>query len=202
MKFYIFFIAFSFLLTGCITPKVNETPVKTIITENKPQNTETYFQSYQWWENSKDQYLTSLINEVLKTNSELKIAKLNIEKAIYTLNSTENSNLSTIALGGSWNRNHVLNSHVKTDLPIKDIKNSDTIDMGTLAIQGEYIFDIWGKFDALRNQAQYSKIATQLQSEWSTLTLSTTVANLYGKYILLTKENKILEKNWLFLKRF
>ncbi|MCQ8213042.1 TolC family protein [Cetobacterium somerae] len=194
MKFYIFFITFSFLLTGCITPKVNETPVKTIVTENKPQNTETFFQSYQWWENSKDQYLTSLINEVLKTNSELKIAKLNIEKAIYTLNSTENSNLSTIALGGSWNRNHVLNSHVKTDLPIKDIKNSDTIDMGTLAIQGEYIFDIWGKFDALRNQAQYSKIATQLQSEWSTLTLSTTVANLYGKYILLTKENKVFEK--------
>ncbi|MGL5662886.1 MAG: TolC family protein, partial [Cetobacterium sp.] len=97
-------------------------------------------------------------------------------------------------LGGSWNRNHVLTSHVKTDLPIKDIKNSDTIDMGSLAIQGQYIFDIWGKFDALQNQAQYSKLATELQSEWSTLTLSTTVANLYGKYILLTKEENILNE--------
>lgn len=195
MKSYIFFVILPFLLTGCFgTPKVTETPIKTLITENKPQNSNVFFKSQQWWLSTNNQQLISLIDEVLKTNSEIKIAKLNIEKAMYTLNSTKNSNLSSIDLGGSWNRNHVLTSHVKTDLPIKDIKNSDTIDMGSLAIQGQYIFDIWGKFDALQNQAQYSKLATELQSEWSTLTLSTTVANLYGKYILLTKEENILNE--------
>lgn len=195
MNFYIFFIILPIFLTGCfVAPKTDETPIKTLITENKPQNNTIFFQSQQWWNNTNNSQLNSLIVEVLKTNSEIKIAKLNIEKAIYTLNSTKNSNLSSIDLGGSWNRNHILTSHVKTNLPIKDIKNSDTIDMGSLAIQGEYIFDIWGKFDALEKQAQYSKLASQLKSEWSTLTISTTVANLYGKYILLTKESDILEK--------
>ena len=193
MKLYIFFIILSFLLSGCFTPKIKESPVKTLTMENKPQNIKIFFQSSQWWDNTNNPQLISLINEVLKTNSDIKISKLNIEKAIYTLNSTKNSNLSAITLGGSWDRNHVVNSHVKTDLPIKDIKNSDTIDMGNLAIQGEYIFDIWGKFDALQNQAQYSQLASQLKSEWSILTLSTTVANIYGKYILLIKQQQILD---------
>lgn len=195
MKSYIFFIVLPFLLTGCFgTPKVTETPIKTLITENKSQNSSVFFESQKWWLNTDNPQLISLIDEILKTNSEIKIAKLNIEKAMYTLNSTKNANLSSIDLGGSWNRNHILNSHVKTDLPIRDIKNSQNIDMGALAVQGQYIFDIWGKFDALQNQAQYSKLATELQSEWSTLTISTTVANLYGKYILLTKEEGILKE--------
>lgn len=195
MKPYTFFVILPILLTGCLgTPKVTEIPIKTLITENKPQNNTVFFKSQQWWRTTNNSQLISLIDEVLKTNSDIKIAKLNIEKAIYTLNSTKNSNLSSVDLAGSWSRNHVLTSHVQTDLPIKDIKNSDTIDMGTLAIQGQYIFDIWGKFNALQNQAQYSKLAVELQSEWSTLTLSTTVANLYGKYILLTKEENILRK--------
>lgn len=195
MKSYIFFIILPFLLTGCFgTPKVTETPIKTLITENKSQNSSVFFESQKWWLNTDNPQLISLIDEILKTNSEIKIAKLNIEKAMYTLNSTKNANLSSIDLGGSWNRNHILNSHVKTDLPIRDIKNSQNIDMGALAVQGQYIFDIWGKFDALQNQAQYSKLATELQSEWSTLTISTTVANLYGKYILLTKEEGILKE--------
>lgn len=195
MKSYIFFIVLPFLLTGCFgTPKVTETPIKTLITENKSQNSSVFFESQKWWLNTDNPQLISLIDEILKTNSEIKIAKLNIEKAMYTLNSTKNANLSSIDLGGSWNRNHISNSHVNTDLPIRDIKNSKNIDMGTLAVQGQYIFDIWGKFDALQNQAQYSKLATELQSEWSTLTISTTVANLYGKYILLTKEEGILKE--------
>lgn len=195
MKSYIFFIVLPFLLTGCFgTPKVTETPIKTLITENKSQNSSVFFESQKWWLNTDNPQLISLIDEILKTNSEIKIAKLNIEKAMYTLNSTKNANLSSIDLGGSWNRNHILNSHVNTDLPIRDIKNSQNIDMGALAVQGQYIFDIWGKFDALQNQAQYSKLATELQSEWSTLTISTTVANLYGKYILLTKEEGILKE--------
>ena len=157
MKPYTFFVILPILLTGCLgTPKVTEIPIKTLITENKPQNNTVFFKSQQWWRTTNNSQLISLIDEVLKTNSDIKIAKLNIEKAIYTLNSTKNSNLSSVDLAGSWSRNHVLTSHVQTDLPIKDIKNSDTIDMGTLAIQGQYIFDIWGKFNALQNQAQYS----------------------------------------------
>lgn len=194
MKSYIFFIILPILLAGCFgTPKITETSVKTLVTENRPQST-IFFNSHNWWVNTNNPQLIALIDEVLKTNSEIKITKLNIEKAIHILNSVKNSNLSSIDLVGGWDRNHILSSHVKTDLPIKDIKNSDTIDIGSLAIQGQYIFDIWGKFDALQNQAQYSKVATELQSEWSTLTLSTIVANLYGKYILLTNEQKILEK--------
>ena len=195
MKILIFSTVLSLLLTGCFEiPKLSETPIKTLITENKPQNSNIFFKSQQWWLSTNNKQLISLIDEVLKTNSEIKIAKLNIEKAMYTLKSTKNSNLSSIDLGGSWNRNYVSSLHVKTDLPIKDIKNSDTIDIGSLAIQGQYIFDIWGKFDALQNQAQYSELAIELQSEWSTLTLSTIVANLYGKYILLTKEENILKE--------
>ncbi|MDX8335178.1 TolC family protein [Candidatus Cetobacterium colombiensis] len=193
MKLYTFFTILSFLLTGCLgVPETNETPVKTLIGNNNSKN--VFFQSQNWWENSNSSQLDTLITEVLKNNSDIKIAKLNIQKAIYTLNSVKNSNISSVDLSGGWNRTHVLNSHVKTDNPIGDLKKSNNIDMGNLSIQGQYVFDIWGKFEALENQGEYSKLATQLQSEWSTLTLSTNVANLYGKYILLTKENQILEK--------
>ncbi|MGL5202854.1 MAG: TolC family protein [Cetobacterium sp.] len=195
MRTHIFFIILPILITGCLaTPKVTETPIKTLITKNKSQNNTVFFKSHEWWVNANNPELTFLINEILKTNSDLKISKLNIEKAIYTLNSTKNSNFSSVDLGADWNRNHVLTSSVKTDLDIKNIKNSDTIDLGSVGIQAEYIFDIWGKFDALEKQAQYSKLATELQSEWSTLTLSTLVANLYGKYIFLVKEENIFQK--------
>ncbi|WP_047382627.1 hypothetical protein [Cetobacterium sp. ZWU0022] len=90
MRTHILFIILPILITGCLaTPKVTETPIKTLITKNKPKNNSVFFKSHEWWINANNHELTSLINEVLKTNSNIKISKLNIEKAIYTLNSTK-----------------------------------------------------------------------------------------------------------------
>lgn len=202
MKNYIFIFTLTLTLIGCIgIPEIKESQIRDLKKDSLKTNSHEVFFSKKWWLYTNDNTLIQLIDEVLLKNSQIKVAKLNVEKALYTLNSTKFSNVSPIAISGNYNRAR-LDTSVYTDLPIKDIKNSETIDTGILSLNAEYIFDIWGKFEALKNRAEYFKDGNELQLDWTTLTLSTFVSNLYANYILLSKEEQILNKRLLIAKDF
>ncbi|WP_297406065.1 TolC family protein [uncultured Cetobacterium sp.] len=194
MKKYILITLLAASLSGCIgVPNIKENTINTIIQNNRPNN-QTLFSSNLWWQNSKDDNLNTLINEILSNNSQIKIAKLNIDKANSSLLMAKRANLSSFDLSASGSRSHILKNHISTQLPIRDFKNSNNLNKGNIALQGGYTLDLWGKFKALEKQGEYIKLANVLQSRWVSLNISVSVADIYGKYILLTKEEDIVNK--------
>ncbi|WP_297598153.1 TolC family protein [uncultured Cetobacterium sp.] len=196
MKNHILIIFLSLSLISCIgIPELKENPTKNLVQTNIPQSTKVIFQSDQWWLNSKDEGLNLLIKEILSKNSEIKVARLNIEKALYTLESTKSSNISPITLSGSFARNHMTNTRVNTHFDMTDdVKSNGTTYIGSLSVEAQYTLDLWDKFEALTKQAEYSKLANELQAKWTVLNISTLVSNLYGEYIFLSKEINIYEE--------
>lgn len=196
MKNHILIIFLSLNLISCMgIPKLKEEPTKSLVQTIAPQSSKIVFQSDQWWLNSKDEKLNTLITEVLSKNSKIQVARLNIEKAMYTLESTRSANLSPINLTGNLTRSHMTGTHVSTDLNLaNDVKNNGTAYIGALSIEAQYTLDLWDKFESLTKQAEYSKLANELQEKWTVLNISTLVSNLYGKYILVSKQIGILEE--------
>lgn len=205
MNKYIFAVSIVLSLAGCTTtPKLETNSLKSISKENN-MLTKKYdynlFQRQNWWENSQDQNLNLLIEEILSNNSQIKIAKMNVEKALASIQEAKRANISSVDLVGSGSRSHIENKYTKIDnkyanmgLPINDLKNSETIDQGVIGLQAGYVIDLWGKFKALEQESQYAKEAQELQSKWITLNISTSVADIYGKYILLNNESNILKE--------
>lgn len=193
MKKYTFIAFLSLSLISCMgVPKLEEESRKTLVKTNATKKSEVIFQSEEWWLNSRDANLDALIREVLSKNSEIKVARLNIEKAMHGLQATKMANLSPISVSGSYSRSRLTDTDIDTNFKmIGEPKSSGTTNVGTIGVQASYTLDLWGKYEALSKQAKYTKLATELQRKWIVLNISTTVSNLYGEYILLAKRIEI-----------
>lgn len=186
-------LALSFV--SCIgVEEIKEEPVKTLIQVNGSKIKSPVFKSVNWWEEMKDQNLRELINEILKNNADFKTAQFNIQKAAYTLSSSKHANLSSIDISGTGEKTRMTNMYVKTDLPIKDIEMSQDASLGVIGIKAEYTIDLWGKYRALIKQAEYTKIGAELQKNWILSNVSASVAELYGKYVLTSQQEKIVKE--------
>lgn len=192
MKKYILITLLASSFSGCIgVPKLKEHSINTIVQANKPDN-QILFSNY-WWQNSNNKNLNTLIQEILSNNGQIQIAQLNIEKANSNLLLAKGANLSSFDISASGSRTHIFKNYVDTHLPIQDFQDSDNMDKGNISLQGGYTVDLWGKFKALEKQGEYAKIANSLQKDWITLNISISTANIYGNYILLSKEENILK---------
>lgn len=184
-------LALSFV--GCIgVEETKEEPVKTLVQINGPQVKSPVFRSVNWWQEMRDSNLRELIKEVLKNNADFKVAQLNIQKAAATLASSRHANLSSFDISGSGAKTRLLKTYADTDLPVKDVEMSKDAMLGMIGMKAEYTLDLWGKYKALTKQAEYTKLGTEMQKNWIASNVSASVAELYGKYILASQQEKII----------
>lgn len=210
MKKYYLLPVFALGFIGCSSlPRVQEHSIKSlpmgdseIISTTISTNEATISTPViNWWENGKDQNLNMLVKEVLKNNPDLKVAELNMEKSNYALQSTKRANLSPIGLTASGMQSHLLDMNVDTHLPIRDMTNSKDMTLGTIGLKAEYTIDLWGKYKALSQKAQYMKLASALQKNWLEVNISSMVTELYANYILMAQEENVLERKVAIAKR-
>ena len=184
-------LALSFV--GCIgVEETKEEPLKTLVQINGPQVKSPVFRSVNWWQEMRDSNLRELIKEVLKNNADFKVAQLNIQKAAATLVSSRHANLSSFDISGSGAKTRLLKTYADTDLPVKDVEMSKDAMLGMIGMKAEYTLDLWGKYKALTKQAEYTKLGTEMQKNWIASNVSASVAELYGKYILASQQEKII----------
>ncbi len=183
------------LVSGCVgIPKTQKNTIKTVVNTKENKQDNIIFTSERWWENNKDENLKEMIELTLKNNSQIKIAKLNIEKAKEYYGASKTANLSTVAITGGYTRDHLKGTETITALDIGDIKHSDTLDIGNIGISAGYEIDFWGKFQSIRKEAEYSLLAVELENKWINIVMSTKIAELYAKYILVINEIKLLKE--------
>lgn len=167
------------ILSGCSIYKKFETPEVTLATVcGEEVLTQDTLEQVSLWRNIyTDTLLSKLIDEALVTNTDLQIARLNIEQAEASLRASKLAYLPSLALSpeGSINWNKSQSTSYTYNLP--------------LTMQWEV--DIFGK---LRNSKEQAR-AVVLQSEEYTKMVQTqlvaTLANNYYTLLMLDEQIKI-----------
>ena len=191
MKGIILLIILSFSISGCsLIPKIeknNITQISDIKLEES--NQKLIFSNEKWWTIYNDSSLNKLMDLILKSNEDLSIANLNIEKADKAISLISSQKGPTVDLIGNARREK-LAEHGTVPPPFNGLIE----DVGYLGLQADYEIDIFNRIKSLSQEAEYKKQALELNSKWIEMNISSKTARLYFYWIYLLKENEILSE--------
>ncbi|MGX6592123.1 TolC family protein [Cetobacterium ceti] len=196
MKYKFIFPFILLALSGCaMVPKIKENKIQDISTI-KTQSLENnlVFQRNKWWNIYEDKNLNNLMDVILKNNSDLKIAQLNIEKSIEYISLSKSKEGPTVDLAGNYQRERL---NLAQRFPAGGQK---IVNLYNLNLKGNYPIDIFGKYSNLNKEAQYKSSATKMSKNLIQLNLSTKVTQLYGYWKYLNYENENLNEKNIILK--
>lgn len=178
-----------FLLIGCSKsiPKIeknNITKANDIIWSKKDINRKLNFNNKKWWDIYEDKNLNRIIKITLDSNTDLKIASLNIEKTKNKMVLAENK------IESSANASALIMSTEKNTTTPKMIAG-DNINIALATLDFSYKFDFFNKYSNLVKQQKFLIKGNELYSDLVQLNISTSITTLYGYYIYLNKQNKL-----------
>lgn len=135
-----------------------------------------------WWKNFNDENLNMLIDSALKNNSDLALALNNIEYARVSLGLSKLEFLPNFTLSGSAVRQNNF-----PQAPDSNHANIYQIGAGL-----NYELDLWGKVRNSVDAAGSNFKATVYDYDNARLSIASSVANLYFKFLSLKEQEKIL----------
>ncbi|MGB6129367.1 MAG: TolC family protein [Psychrilyobacter sp.] len=202
-------ISWLLLMIGCsgYVPKTNEDLMQSkdeiqlqdnfILGENyDSKNQNLIFSNDEWWLNYHDLDLNKLMKIALNSNTDLKVAKLNIQAATTVIDA---ANYSAFQMGlyGGANVHKLTNLYTKSkaigSIPENGLAGETTYTAST-GINANYNFDFYGKYENLTKQKRYQAESAKFQSKMIELNITTNIAKLYGYYIYLQEEKINLDK--------
>lgn len=189
MKGIIFLLIISFSFFGCSPiPKIQRNSITKINNIGTVEDSQKLtFTSEKWWTIYNDPVLNELMDLTLKSNEDLKIAKLNIEKSVQAVTLAKSQGGLSVDIAGNAQREK-LAEHALVPPPY----NGKIVNIGDLGLQANYEIDIFNKIGALAEEAEYKTQAAELNSKWIELNLSAKTAKLYFYWNYLLKEKAIL----------
>lgn len=140
-----------------------------------------------WWQAlSGDATLHTLIDEALRHNSDIALANLNLKQAQLLLKQSESAQLPEVTLTSGLARTQ---------------SSDEAYPVGTGATFGDfslagllsYELDLWGRVDALNQQAQANYKATQADQKTVQLTVTAAVAQAYLNLMAFNQNVMIAE---------
>jgi outer membrane protein, multidrug efflux system len=183
----------AFLLAGCVSvPKLDEHSVQTSpdinniysLSGNMPQ-----IQTEKWWETFHDTQLNELIVQVLKNNSDMKIAQLNVEKSQQQIQLAKSAFLPEVDAGASLQREKLSENGLYPP-PL----GGSTINFSQLDLQTSYTFDFFGQVSSLVKQADNQKEGLILKEKYLQLNLANQAVKLYGYWQYLNEQQDLLKQ--------
>jgi len=140
-----------------------------------------------WWKQlSGDDRLNSLIDEALEHNSDINIAKLNLQQARSVLTQNKAAQYPELSASGTLGRTkNTLNQY-----PVDSEYTYGTFSLGALL---SYEIDLWGKNDALEKQAQANLQATEADQKAVKLSVTAAVAQSYLNLMALNQNVKLAQ---------
>ena len=135
---------------------------------------------------SGDQTLFNLINEALKHNSDIQLARLNIEQARLLLNQSASAQYPELSMNSELAR-------TQTNDNMYPLDSGATFGQFSLGALLSSELDIWGRVDALRQQAQATYYATQADQQAVKLSVTAAVANAYLNLMAFNQNVRLAE---------
>lgn len=135
-----------------------------------------------WWTLFNDEQLNNLIQQVLKTNSDLALATLTLKKARLEAGLSDNNQLPQISLS----------QNVSTQ---KNLDSGDTENEYSANLSLNYEVDLWGRLDAITDAAQWVAKASHQDRESTKQSLIVTAASLYWKLGYLNQKLTLTKSN-------
>jgi multidrug efflux system outer membrane protein len=181
----------AFLLAGCVSvPKLDEHMIHTSpdinniysLTGNMPQ-----IQTEKWWQTFHDMQLDALIDQVLKNNSDMKIAQLNVEKSQQQIQLARSAWLPEVDAGASLQREKLSENGLYPP-PL----GGSTINFSQLDLETSYTFDFFGQVSSLVKQADNQKEGLILKEKYLQLNLANQAVKLYGYWQYLNEQQTLL----------
>ncbi|MFV0561700.1 efflux transporter outer membrane subunit [Malaciobacter mytili] len=184
MKFNIYFIFLTALiLNGCslsndlVIPKIEFPLEYHNVVDSKNSVLEE-----EWWKNYQNEKLSSLIEEALKNNYDLKTAMINISLNRASLSSSISDRYPTLELQGSTNK-------IKTSAKVFEATTHSKYNNYSLSTVLSYEVDLWGKYKNAENSAKSSLLASYAARDTIKLSL---VASIIDNYFILISLNEQL----------
>ena len=137
----------------------------------------------EWWKTYEDEKLTSLIDEALKNNYDMRTAMVNISLSRASLSSSTSERYPTLELQGSANR-------VKTSANTFESNTNNRYNNYSLSTVLSYEVDLWGKYKESEDLAKSSLLATYAAKDTVTLALIASVTDNYFTLISLNEQLK------------
>ncbi|KAA6227495.1 MULTISPECIES: efflux transporter outer membrane subunit [unclassified Campylobacter] len=168
-KLHILILIFALFFTACslkprlVIPEANYTA--------KDDNTSL---SKQWWRGFEDEKLNKLVEQALKNNTDLRIAYINLEKAVAQLGIEFSDLLPKIDATGSGAR-----AKTSKNAPSNQTNNFVYGNDFILGLQMSYELDLWGKYRDSFFAGQAALRASEFDYEASRLSIIASVVQGY-----------------------
>lgn len=180
-------------LAGCVSvPDITENKIKPI-NELKIGNNEFSLSPFlanidrtQWWKAFNDEQLNTLMDKVLLTNIDTKIAQLNIDKVEQLVSLTNSGKYPQVNFDATVQKQK-LSSEGFSPPPL----GGSTINFAQVGLSGSYNLDLFNKIDNEVASQDLKKQSLVLQKEALQLALSVQTFKLYGYWQYLN-EQKLL----------
>ncbi len=191
------FIALAITLSACtatevdLTGKVNLPPRF----EQVPQHG-TSAEIVQWWKNWRDPQLTALIEQGLRHNPDISIAKARLQEA------QANSRYTNADLGptvGAQGNVGLIHSHTQNQLSGQTADHSGNMQIGALTAKWE--LDFFGKKQSDADAAQAIALSTQDQVYAAQMLVAAQIAENYADIFALQQQSKVLKQSENTLKQ-
>lgn len=217
----IILISWLLLITGCSSyvPKTHEDPMQTkneiqlqgnltSSEKNDSQNENLVFIHEKWWSNYDDPDLNKLMEIALNSNTDLKIAKFNIQAASATIDAANHSAFKMGLYAGAdllgtsktYTKSKAIPGPMGTTILPQNALAGETIYIADVGISANYNFDFYDKYENLTKQQKYLAESATLHSKLIELNITTNIAKLYGYYIYLQEEKINLHKKLAILR--
>ena len=181
------------MLTGCSQIPTYEKPKVELPTQASWNNLQPKVDSQlnlseqAWWNQlSGDNTLANLMNEALTHNSDIALAKLNLQQARSVLNQSKAAQYPELSATGQLGR-------TKNSLEAYPVGSEATYGQFSLGALLSYEIDLWGKNDALKQQAQANLKATEADQKTVKLSVTAAVAQGYLNLMALNQDVRIAQ---------
>ena len=181
------------LLAGCSQIPAYQTPKTELPSSENWQNQQNSVVmnldlSEQAWlqQLSGDQNLFNLINEALTHNSDIQLAKLNLQQARLLLTQSASALYPELSVSSDLARTQVSEEAYP-------VGSQYTFGQFTLGALLSYELDVWGKNDALKQQAQANVNATEADQKAIKLSVTTAVAKAYLNLMALNQNVRLAQ---------
>lgn len=204
-----------FLLVGCsnYVPETNEAEIQTDSTikaqenfsssdDNDKNDEELEFSNEKWWFYYNDENLNTLIEIALDSNTDLKVATLNIEQANATISAADSSNFKAGAYANAtyygtsqaYTKSKAVPGPMGSTVVPENAFAGETAYTAGIGVRASYTFDLYDKYGSLVKQQEYIAEAAKFHAKLVELSITTNLVKLYGSYIYQHQEKENLEK--------
>jgi len=141
-----------------------------------------------WWQSlTGDTTLQTLIDEALLHNSDIALAKLNLKQAGLLLKQSESAQFPELSASSELAR-------TRTSDEAYPVNAGATFGNFSLGAMLSYEIDLWGRVDALNQQAQANYRATQADQKTIQLSVTAAVAQAYLNLMAFNQNVMIAER--------